>query len=217
MQLIRMSPAEYVPVFEEACQEVVAALTVPRPRESDMAQVQIQLKNFEIYTDIRKLGSSEVAQLICVRGIIVSAGKPRIKATRLSIMCRNCQNVKQIDCGAGFGGARMPRECDTQYVRDSGLGKCGLDPFRILPDSSDYLDQQRLKMQENPELVPTGEMPRHISLSLDRYLVGQVKPGTRIVVVGIYTTYTAKANAASRRQMGGAKEIGIRLPYIRYV
>ena len=24
-------------------------------------------------------------------------------------------------------------------------------------------------------MVPTGEMPRHISLSLDRYLVGQIK------------------------------------------
>jgi len=29
--------------------------------------------------------------------------------------------------------------------------------------------------QENPETVPTGEMPRHISLALDRYLVAAVK------------------------------------------
>jgi DNA replicative helicase MCM subunit Mcm2 (Cdc46/Mcm family) len=35
-------------------------------------------------------------------------------------------------------------------------------------------------------------MPRHITLSCDRYLVDTVKPGTRVCCIGIYTTYEAK-------------------------
>ena len=38
-------------------------------------------------------------------------------------------------------------------------------------------DQQTLKLQENPESVPTGEMPRHVMLSCERYLVDRAVPG----------------------------------------
>jgi DNA replicative helicase MCM subunit Mcm2 (Cdc46/Mcm family) len=64
-----------------------------------------------------------------------------------------------------------------------------LDPYVILGDSSSYIDQQRLKLQETPESVPTGEMPRSLSVSVEKYLVSKVKPGSRVTIVGIYTTY----------------------------
>ena len=41
--------------------------------------------------------------------------------------------------------------------------------------------------QERPEDVPTGELPRSMSLLLDRRLVGTVSPGTRITAIGIYS------------------------------
>jgi DNA replicative helicase MCM subunit Mcm2 (Cdc46/Mcm family) len=37
-----------------------------------------------------------------------------------------------------------------------------------MADQCEYIDQQTLKMQESPEVVPTGEMPRNILLSVDR-------------------------------------------------
>jgi DNA replication licensing factor MCM5 len=71
----------------------------------------------------------------------------------------------------------------------------------------------RMKLQESPESVPTGEMPRQLLLSLDRYLVGAVKPGTRVTVIGVYTTLETKA--ASQEGARGVKDVGIRLPYLR--
>ena len=62
----------------------------------------------------------------------------------------------------------MPRTCDTVYNPGLGMAKCPVDPYQILADSSEYIDQQRLKLQENPEDVPTGEMPRHITLAAER-------------------------------------------------
>lgn len=45
---------------------------------------------------------------------------------------------------------------------------CPLDPYVILHDKSDFVDQQVIKLQEAPDMVPVGELPRHVSLSADR-------------------------------------------------
>jgi DNA replicative helicase MCM subunit Mcm2 (Cdc46/Mcm family) len=82
-----------------------------------------------------------------------------------------------------------------------------------------YVDQQTLKLQEAPEAVPTGEMPRHIILTVDRSIVGFAVPGnistsktcnrcidpiarlyvltgTRVEVIGLYTVF----NDAKKQQ-----------------
>ena len=37
--------------------------------------------------------------------------------------------------------------------------------------------------------MPTGELPRSVTLLVDRQLVGRVSPGTRVVALGIHTTH----------------------------
>ena len=43
-------------------------------------------------------------------------------------------------------------------------------------------------VQERPEDVPTGELPRNILMTVDRSMVGTIAPGTRITAVAIYST-----------------------------
>lgn len=66
----------------------------------------------------------------------------------------------------------------------------------------EYIDQQTLKLQESPEVVPTGEMPRHIMLSVDRYLVDRVTPGTRVSIIGIFSLFTASGKGPSSVKNG---------------
>jgi len=225
-QLVTNHPDEYLPIFESAAREVAVQISATGHAGEvldEKIRIQVQFKNFPRITQIRQLAADHVGKLVTIRGIVVSASRPRIKATNLTIMCRNCKTTKTISCSAGFGGARFPRTCDTNINAGAGseglnIQKCPLDPFQILADNSEYVDQQRLKLQENPEAVPTGELPRHLSLALDRYLVGAVKPGTRITVVGMYTTYEAAARGGGgdkdQRQQG-ASDAGIRIPYLR--
>mmetsp|Transcript_46743 Transcript_46743/g.91975 ORF Transcript_46743/g.91975 Transcript_46743/m.91975 type:complete len:733 (+) Transcript_46743:31-2229(+) len=210
MDKVMDKPAQVMPLFENAAKHVLLQLTLPRKEIGELPHIQVQLKNFPLFTDIRHLSSKNVSRLVCVRGIVVNAGRTRIKATLLNLMCRNCKVTKRIPCSKGFGLVRMPRTCDTVYNPGLGMAKCPVDPYQILADSSEYIDQQRLKLQENPEDVPTGEMPRHITLAAERYLVEAVKPGTRVTVVGIYTTYEAKQNNNKE-----VNDVGIRIPYIR--
>lgn len=48
--------------------------------------------------------------------------------------------------------------------------RCPMDPYEILGEKSLHVNQQTLKLQEAPELVPTGELPRHVIVSADRYV-----------------------------------------------
>eukprot|EP00808_Paulinella_micropora_P006263 g14596.t1 len=210
-------PSDLLPKLELAAKEVVRKLTVPQPPLEDMPNFQVTLSNFPRFQDLRSLNSAQVNQLVAVRGIVVSAGKTRVKATKLTIMCRNCRAVKHIDSGNGFGSISLPRRCDTVYQAELQGQKCPLDPYRILPDSSKYIDQQRLKLQENPEQIPTGEMPRQTSLSLERYLVDTVKPGTRVNIIGIYTTYQATTTGRGADAGVAMRKMGIRMPYIQVV
>ena len=51
----------------------------------------------------------------------------------------------------------------------AGRPPCPLDPFFIMPDKCKCVDFQVLKLQESPDAVPNGEMPRHMQLYCDRY------------------------------------------------
>jgi len=75
------------------------------------------------------------------------------------------------------------------YYRGNQAGqvKCALDPYYILADKCKCVDFQLLKMQECPDSVPPGEMPRHMQLYVDRYLCDKVVPGNRVSIYGIYS------------------------------
>ena len=226
--LVLSRPAQYLPVFEAAATEVArvavdgldasaaaiagsSAATFNELFNYRKEAVQVQLVHAPAVTAIRELSSQHVSHLVSISGIIVSAGKPRVKPLTLHLICRNCKVTRVVHSAGGFSGARLPRVCDSKPVE--GGQRCPLDPFIILSDSTTYIDQQRLKLQEMTGTVPTGEMPRVMSLACDRYLCGAVKPGSRVKVTGMYATYEGNGGASA----GGAEsnDRGIRIPYIR--
>ena len=71
-----------------------------------------------------------------------------------------------------------------------------MDPFVILPDACSYVDHQVLKLQEPPDMVPNGEMPRHVMLSVERSLVDRVSPGTRVHVLGVSSIFNSSATVS---------------------
>lgn len=67
--------------------------------------------------------------------------------------------------------------------------RCPLDSNYIVADKCVYVDQQSMKLQECPEDVPTGEMPRHIMCIAERNLVDRIVPGTRCSLIGYIDTF----------------------------
>jgi len=66
------------------------------------------------------------------------------------------------------------------------MEKCPPNPFVIVDDLCEYVDEQKIKLQELPDHVPVGEMPRHVDLIFSQYLVDKASPGARLTCVGIF-------------------------------
>jgi DNA replication licensing factor MCM5 len=105
--------------------------------------------------------------------------------SKCALKCRNCGNFKYINVPFGFEKMIIPRQCDSTKLPSEHKEKCPLDSYEIIPEKSSFIDVQTLKIQEPPELIPIGEIPRSYLLYCDRTLVDKVIPGTRVTVVGI--------------------------------
>ncbi|CAM9309910.1 unnamed protein product [Ectocarpus fasciculatus] len=213
LDMLTLRPVEYLPLFEQAAQEALKQLTTERVEGEPLPEIQIVIKSEQMPTGLRSIAADHVNKLLKVPGIIISATRIRAKATSVAAKCKSCGCLKQLPCVGPFGGAALPMRCDKngQQAADGGEEDCGQAPFVIVPDECIYVDQQTLKLQESPEVVPTGEMPRNIIVVLDRNLVDKVSPGTRVSIMGIASLYNS---AAAKKQVGG---VAIRTPFMQVV
>ncbi|MBA0806958.1 hypothetical protein Gohar_022798 [Gossypium harknessii] len=168
--------------------------------EPQTGEVQILLTSKEDPVSMRSFGAQHISKLVKILGIAISASRVKEKATYVQLICKNCNSSRTVPCRPGLGGAIVPRSCD--HVPQPGEEPCPIDPWIVVPERSKYVDQQTLKLQENPEDVPTGELPRNMLLSVDRHLVQTIVPGTRLTIMGIYYHKGA---------------VTVRQPYIRIV
>jgi len=70
-----------------------------------------------------------------------------------------------------------------------------------------------LKLQEAPETVPAGEMPRSTLVVVERGLVDIAAPGARVSILGVLSLF----ERADKPQNPDAAVAAIRLPYIKVV
>jgi DNA replicative helicase MCM subunit Mcm2 (Cdc46/Mcm family) len=94
---------------------------------------------------LREITSVYVQKLFVIQGIIISATKPYIKASKLKLKCKDCDSIKFVDIAPGQTPF-VPMICLGGMRNDK---RCSQDPFAAMPDS-EVMDVQSLKIQENP-------------------------------------------------------------------
>ena len=210
--LLSSKPAESIPMFEKALKDLLLEFSIQYKKLEEVPEIQFILTNNSNPRNLRELNSGDVNQLVVVSGIITSSTKPSIKASKLALQCRNCGNIKTIKVVSGFGGVSIPRTCDNAQAQGNNKEKCPLDSYIIIPELCEYIDQQTLKLQETPENIPTGEIPRSFQMYGDMYFVNKVTPGVRLTIVGIYTANDNK-NFSEKEQFQKAyiKIIGMQI------
>ncbi|ABN66884.2 DNA replication licensing factor, MCM5 component [Scheffersomyces stipitis CBS 6054] len=207
-------PAEMIPLFESAITDIAKRITYLSNEEVpvDFPNCQLILYSNASKTSIRNLDSEHISKIVRVSGIVISASVLSSRALQVQLICRACKHTMKIKVKSGFGQLNLPPKCQGAHNFDESGSqeKCPPDPYVIVHDKSSFIDQQVLKLQESPDMVPVGEMPRHILLQADRYMANQVVPGTRVTIVGIYSIFQAK-----QRSQGSVNNVAIRNPYLK--
>merc|ERR1719506_3254417 len=211
---LKQKPSTYLPVCERALQELYIEMVKKKDDELPTKAPAIQLMlTYDIDLDgtfgtvkplkIRQLTSDQVEKLVVIQGIVVSAKKSRHKARKVCLKCSNCENMREVTVGAGFNAAAIPGQCDGNSMRGP-MEKCPPNPFIIVDDLCEHADEQILKLQELPDHVPVGEMPRHVDLCVSQYLVDKASPGARLTAIGVFCATEHSTGAG----MGGSRSRG---------
>eukprot|EP00188_Purpureofilum_apyrenoidigerum_P000926 Plantae.Rhodophyta-Purpureofilum_apyrenoidigerum.ctg14680.p1 GENE.Plantae.Rhodophyta-Purpureofilum_apyrenoidigerum.ctg14680~~Plantae.Rhodophyta-Purpureofilum_apyrenoidigerum.ctg14680.p1 ORF type:complete len:763 (+),score=117.86 Plantae.Rhodophyta-Purpureofilum_apyrenoidigerum.ctg14680:455-2743(+) len=230
---VRKNPGYYLPVLEMAAGEISVRLlndtdaddlANARGENGDgaidirkRAAVQVTLTSSEMPKPIRDLQASSISNLIRVTGIVISVSRVHCKALTVTLECKQCRERKIVHTRSGLGGIQIPRTCQRTRT-EADERPCPIDPYIVLPDEGKFLDQQTIKLQELPEQVPTGEVPRSILATVDRALAGQLSPGMRVSLFGIYgivESYGSRDRAQSGFSYSGVG--AIRTPYVQTV
>lgn len=236
--MLSQEPSEILPMFERAAlaaaRRIVFALQDdPRiadpgsgPEVNEVAElnangatmdealqfvptgIQIVLSSSANTTAIRDLNATHIGKLVRIPGIIISASPLSSKATSLQMMCRNCRHILRLNINGGLSGLTAPTKCQAPSVTEQN-NECPPNPYVVIHDKSEFVDQQVLKLQESPEDVPVGELPRNILLTVDRSLTNLAIPGSRCTILGIYSIYQGRVKSP------GA--VAIRNPYVRVI
>ncbi|KAH7079696.1 MCM2/3/5 family-domain-containing protein [Paraphoma chrysanthemicola] len=211
-QNLTQNPAEVIPLFEAALKVCTQRIVYPSQKTIKLPEHQLLLHSTASELSIRDLTAGHVSHLVRIPGIIIGASTLSSKSTSLAIRCRNCQHEEILPVSGGFTGISLPRTCARQRGEGESGDKCPLDPYYVMHEHCQFIDQQILKLQEAPDQVPVGELPRHILISADRYLANRVVPGTRCTITGVFSIYQPKGNKRS-----GSAAVAIRNPYMRAV
>ncbi|KAI9596081.1 MCM2/3/5 family-domain-containing protein [Syncephalis fuscata] len=212
-QMTKDRPAELLPLFEAAVKQSAKRILHANPDGTPrtVPDCQVIFRSDMRMTHVRELNANYINKLVRIPGIVIGASTLSSKATNVVVMCRSCRTHRSLMINSGIASLQLPRQCEAKTQEPNSGEKCPLDPFVIVHDKCSFVDQQSLKLQEAPDLVPVGELPRHMLLITDRNLVNRAVPGSRVTIIGIYSIFQSKQSGKS------AAAVAIRTPYLRVV
>jgi replicative DNA helicase Mcm len=144
------------------------------PVDVSLGQAHVRVQNLPDSTDIRDIRADHRGALISVKGIVRKATDVRPKITNAAFECQRCGTLSRIP--QTDGDFQEPHECQ-------GCERQG--PFRINFDQSEFIDAQKLRIQESPEGLRGGETPQNIDVNIEDDITGEVTAGDHVEVTGI--------------------------------
>jgi replicative DNA helicase Mcm len=176
--------------MQHANRAAYAQLQIEEPEYAgEIESVNVRFRGLPETTPLRILGSLHIGKLVMVEGIIVRASPVNPMVMRAAFKCKRCENIQYIDQTTPF--LRAPFACGDPACRSKG-------PFDFLQEESTFIDYQQIRIQERPEDLPPGQLPRWLNIKMaGRDLVDLARPGDVVAVVG-----TIRATAPTLPRIG---------------
>ncbi|MEM2808675.1 MAG: minichromosome maintenance protein MCM, partial [Candidatus Methanomethylicia archaeon] len=171
-QLIE-KPIRVIEAASTAIRDVMSTINIAYARK--VRKFIARFKKLPELTPIRKIRSEHVGKLIMIEGILTRVSSIRQQIVKAAYRCEKCSEITYVEATDVNERITPPERCTH----------CGGKIFKLIPEESEFIDWQRLTIQERPEELPPAQLPRSIEAIAREDLVDVAKPGDRIVVVGI--------------------------------
>ena len=170
-QIIK-EPDEVLPVMEG----IVNEMDIPTVIEKSYFNVRIKnLPKEKGYSEVvRNISSDYIGRFISVEGLVNKISDVRPKVVKALFICNKC-------------GEHNPEIQTTRYLIEPYKCKnCSAKGnFRFLAEDSEFIDTQRLEIQEPLDALKGGDQARRIEIWAEDDLTDVVTAGDRVIVTGI--------------------------------
>ncbi len=159
-----------------ASSAATAQMRVEDPEYAEHAgRVFARFRRLPEKSSLRKVGADNLKKLALVEGIVVRASQVRPTIVQAVFRCRKCLEIIREDQSGelmrGPGSA-----CPSCKQRSA---------FELLEEQSKFKNTQEARIQERPEDLPPGQLPRYLDVRLEEDLVDTARPGDRIALTSI--------------------------------
>jgi len=166
-------PYDYLAIGETYIKEKL------RITHTKVGRINIRLEDIpeitEIKYDIRNVRSSNVNSYISINGIICKNTEVLPRLQNAAFKCPACGSITIV-----------PE--DTQKLFEPTVcPQCGWNKSRLklMPEESEFVDTQKLEIQENPDTIDSISQPQRITLIIEDDITGKLYSGDRVTVSGI--------------------------------
>jgi replicative DNA helicase Mcm len=167
-------PEDYLKHADNAAQN---QLGIQAPEYAEKQKITVRVVRLLEPTPLRKLGAAHIGKLVMIEGIVVRSTPVRPMVLKAAFKCRGCGEITYVDQAGPF--LRAPFAC-----RNPSCGRKGL--FDFVQEESTFIDSQDIRIQERPEDLPPGQLPRTLHVKLvGSEIVDVARPGDHVSVVGI--------------------------------
>ena len=167
-------PDEYL---KHANNAAYAQLQIEDPEYAEkIAGLDVRIVKLLEAATLRKLGSEQIGKLVMVEGIVVRSSPVRPMVMQAVFKCKRCGTMNPVNQAGSF--LRGPFACSSPDCRSTG-------PFEFVQEESTFIDSQDLRIQERPEDLPPGQLPRTLGIKLvGEEIVDVARPGDDVSAVG---------------------------------
>ena len=167
-------PEEYL---KHASNAAFAQLQIEDPEYAErIPSVDVRLVGLLEVAPLRKLGSEQIGKIVMVEGIVVRASPVRPMVMQGAFRCKRCGTITPVNQTGSF--LKAPFACSSPDCGSKG-------PYEFVQEESTFIDSQELRIQERPEDLPPGQLPRTLGIKLvGKEIVDVARPGDDVSVVG---------------------------------
>jgi replicative DNA helicase Mcm len=135
--------------------------------------LSVRIRGITDIVPLRKVDTSHLDKMIAVAGMIVRSSELRPLLVDGAFICPNGHVTRVVQDVVTI---RRPFKCESCEETRS----LELDEKR-----SSFIDSQILRMQELPEELPPGQLPRFFDVDVVGDIVNTARPGDRVVLTGV--------------------------------
>src|SRR6266581_591650 len=166
-------PDDYITYASSAA---TAQMRVEDPEYAEhVVKIFARFRRFPEKTALRKIGAEHIKKLALVDGIVVRSTQVRPTIVSAVFRCRKCLET-------------IVQDQEGELIRGPG-SHCPFckqsTSFELIEEQSKFKNTQEARIQERPEDLPPGQLPRYLDIRLEDDLVDSARPGDRVSVTSI--------------------------------